>query len=174
MGHPVLYRTSWCMVVSHLLAVLDFEGPLLLQWSYMCGPSTSVWNHGTTSRLAVWSDRAMMTMGCLLDFYFMATLAVSRTVVLLALNVAAVTAYVLAKRITKTSAGQASMYVRATACHVMAHALVTCSHCVMLYFIDHSSKDKALSTRLLVVVLGLSPLVAFYASCRGASSAGCA
>lgn len=180
MGHPLLYLTSWCMIIPHFLAVYAFQGPLILQWSYVCGPSTSVWNHGTTAKLAMLSDRIMMAVGCIIDLYFMSTLALSQARFLIFLNTAAIAAYVAAKcitggarAITKEGKGLtwADIHPYASACHVLAHAMVSLSHFTMLYYIHHntSAQDTATaraerfaSARCLVLAAGALPLVMYF------------
>jgi hypothetical protein len=102
-------------------------GPLLLRCSYLGGPATSVWNHGTTSCLAQLADRAAMAVGCALDVCYMATLPLPQAALLSLGNGAAVAAYCLAKR-------QATRRV-ATAWHLASHACVSASHGAMLYFL---------------------------------------
>ena len=47
-----------------------FSGPFILQLVYLSGLSTSVWNHGTTNIVALWSDGLMMAIGWGIDLYF--------------------------------------------------------------------------------------------------------
>ena len=180
MGHPVLFITSLCMIIPHLAAVCMFGGPLCLQWSYICGPSTSVWNHGTTNRLAMWSDRIMMTVGCTIDFYFMSTLHTSQAVQILVLTIAAVTAYVVAKYITGgareiSAEGKnltwADVNPWATMCHIVAHTMVSISHYSMLYFISQNRQSnhgqdedtqRFPLTRCLALAAGVMPLLLYF------------
>lgn len=178
MGHPVLFITSLCMIIPHLAAVCMFGGPLCLQWSYICGPSTSVWNHGTTNRLAMWCDRIMMAVGCVIDFYFMSSLHTSQAVLLLISTVMALTAYAVAKYITGgvraiSAQGKSLTWVEvnpyATMCHITAHTMVSISHYSMLYFISqnsnhdqHEDTQSFSLTRCLAFTAGVMPLLLYF------------
>lgn len=180
MVNPVLHCTSWCMVVVHGFAIREFQGPLVLQWCYLCGPLTSVWNHGTTTKLAMFADRIMMHVGCMIDFYFMSTLALSQSMLLLFSNLAAITAYVGAKWIAAgmSEEGKADISPNpfATTCHITSHAMVSFSHYNMLYFMhqNRSEDDMAAAegftfTRSLVLAAGFLPLVMYIIHVRKAS-----
>lgn len=127
MANFALLCSSCGMVLLHAAAVAAFGGPLLLRCSYLGGPATSVWNHGTTSCLAQLADRAAMAVGCALDVCYMATLPLPQAALLSLGNGAAVAAYCLAQR-------QATRRV-ATAWHLASHACVSASHGAMLYFL---------------------------------------
>lgn len=151
MAHPVLYMTSWFMVAFHFAAVFRFDGPLILQWSYLCGPSTSVWNHGTTCNLAMLCDRAMMTVGCMIDVFFASKLVIYQAGLVLFSNVAAIAAYASAKKFFNGDQALAPDSEKvtspgATACHVVAHITVTCSHCGMLYFLHYNAQATVSSS----------------------------
>ena len=85
------------MCVVHYIAVHYYGGPELLQWCYISGIATSVWNHGTVSSVAVWSDRLMMLCGFLIDMYFMSTLPFNQAIFVLAGSFLAVGFYFVAK-----------------------------------------------------------------------------
>lgn len=173
MAHPVLFITSLCMIIPHFTAVFTFGGPLILQWSYLSGPSTSVWNHGTVNRLAMWSDRIMMTVGCAIDLYFILSLPLSRAVHLVFLTIIAVTAYAVAKYITGgaraiSTDGKKMTWTEvnpwASMCHVVAHACVSISHYSMLRFISQNDDDMQRSplTRCFALTAGVMPLLLYF------------
>jgi 1-acyl-sn-glycerol-3-phosphate acyltransferase len=173
MAHPVLFVTSLCMIVPHLAAVLAFGGPLILQWSYLCGLSTSVWNHGTVNRLAMWCDRIMMTVGCAIDFYFILSLPLSDAVHLLFLTIMAVTAYAVAKYITGgaraiSADGRKMTWSEvnpwASLCHVVAHVCVCISHYSMLNYISQNDEDTQAFDlkRCLALTAGVMPLFLYF------------
>ena len=172
MAHPVLFITSLCMFLAHLVSIFTFGAPLILQWSYLCGVSTSVWNHGTVNRFAMWSDRIMMVVGCAIDLYFILSLPLSQAVHLLSLTMIAVAAYAVGKYITG-GARAISVDVKgltwkegnpwASTCHVVAHAFVSLSHCSMLYFIRLNDDDAETHpvARSLVLTAGVMPLLLY-------------
>ena len=180
MPHPVLIITSLCMIIPQFAAVFTFGGPLILQWSYLSGPSISVWNQGTTNRLAMWSDRIMMTVGCTIDFYFMSTLHTSQAVQILVLTITAVTAYVVAKYITGgaraiSAEGKIMTWAEvnpwATMCHIVAHTMVSILHYSMLYFISQNRQSnhgqdedtqRFPLTRCLALAAGVMPLLLYF------------
>jgi hypothetical protein len=56
------------LVPPHFGAVFYFvKAPRVLRVVYLIGPLTSVWNHGSTSAAAQWTDRAAMSVGCAID-----------------------------------------------------------------------------------------------------------
>lgn len=170
MAHPALFITSWLMTLPHFWAVLCFGGPLALQWSYISGPCTSIWNHGCTDKTAMLADRLMMTLGCLLDLYYiMQELTQQQQIASTCATILAVAAYLMAKkssgfRRAVTDKGQAlewkDINVTATFWHSTAHLMVCVSHFSVLYFIHvNGNYGNTWSVeRFCAISLGLVPL----------------
>lgn len=151
MAHPILHISSWMMMIPHLLTVYWYSGPFILQWSYLCGPSTSVWNHGTTNIFALWSDRLMMTLGCMIDLCFMVMLPWREGIVVFVFTAAAVASYFCAKftsgseRPLSTKGKSLTMKeikLTPSLFHGLAHMFVSLSHFSMLYYYRHGSKGS--------------------------------
>ena len=108
MTNHILCVTSCVMLLSHTQS-LHASTPTPLVISYVLGPLTSIWNHGTTSTWAKWTDRITMTAGFLLDLHY----CHSSTILLLLFT--SILAYLYAKHTH-------------IAWHVLAHACVCLAH----------------------------------------------
>jgi hypothetical protein len=97
MAHPTLFITFLIMMILHFVAKCWFSGLIVLQWAYLSGPSTSVWNHGTMNTVALWSDRSMMTIGFLIDLYFMYKLPMNEGAIVFIFTATAFASYLCAK-----------------------------------------------------------------------------
>jgi len=71
MSHPVLFLTSLFMWAAHAAAILLYGGPCHLQFFYMLGPCTSIWNHGSDNASAKWLDRVSMLAGFIVDAHWL-------------------------------------------------------------------------------------------------------
>jgi glucose dehydrogenase len=122
MANAALHAAACALLVAHVLlvTVLLFCGggppPLALQLTYVLGALAGVWNHGTTSAAARWTDRIAMVVGLGVDLYYVATRLAregdrAAVVCLLAL---AVLAYASAK-CASSSAASASALASASA-----------------------------------------------------------
>jgi hypothetical protein len=148
-----LHLTSWIMCLLHYYAVQIYGGPEVLQLCYISGIMTSVWNHGTVSDVAVWSDRMMMLCGFLIDLYFMSTLPFNQGILVFSASLLAVMFYFIAKAIQlnfclpRVSFGgffgrynhNRSYSPISCFSHCLAHLSVTVSHTWMLYFLSLQS-----------------------------------
>lgn len=66
----MLFRSSMFITILHILAQLWYrQTNLILTLTIIGGLSTSIWNHGTTSRIAMISDRVMMVIDFCADAY---------------------------------------------------------------------------------------------------------
>jgi hypothetical protein len=151
MAHPLLLISSLTMTIPHFLAVYWFSCPYILQLSYLSGLSTSVWNHGTTNIVALWSDRLMMMIGFGIDFYFMYMLSWNEGTVVFVLTIASVSCYFCAKfmsgfEIPKSKKDKPltmkEIELMPSLFHVLAHLFVSMSHVFMLYFCAHGSNGS--------------------------------
>jgi hypothetical protein len=153
MAHPLLLISSLTMTIPHFVAVQWFSGPFILQLAYLSGLLTSVWNHGTTSMVALWSDRLMMMIGCGIDFYFMYMLPWDEGAVIFVLVIASVACYHYSKVISgsgksKLKEGRAltmkELDLIQSLFHVLAHMFVSMAHVFMLYWYAHGSNGSTI------------------------------
>jgi hypothetical protein len=109
MANPVLLYSSAVVTLLHLIGVLYANGnaPAWIVAYMLTGCATSIWNHGTTSELAKWSDRGAMYFGTCATYW-----NTSHSRLYLAL-VPMIVAYVAAKRWALVEA------------HIAAHAIIT-------------------------------------------------
>jgi hypothetical protein len=127
MANTILFITSCVMVVLHLLAVMWYGGPVPLQVLYVVGPTTSFLNHGTTLQWALWLDRSVMAVGCLMDQWYAWHLpqwgflwsAIACTLI----------CYAVAKFMALNN-----LFAWSQVFHVASHVLVTTEHIVLLYY----------------------------------------
>jgi glucose dehydrogenase len=155
MANAALHAAACALLVAHVLLVtvllLCGRGPppLALQLTYVLGPLAGVWNHGTTSAAARWTDRIAMTVGLGVDLYYVATRLAregdrAAVACLLAL---AVLAYASAKCASSAAARADDDYyddddgdaattttppTRDITTHLLAHALVLTAHAWLL------------------------------------------
>ena len=141
--NPTLFTTSCVMLAGHLILVLCFShSPLPLLIMYV-GPLTSVWNHGTTSEIAKWSDRCVMTIGLGVDLWFICRLSDTWqhiTMVVLFLSWALALYFggkVFVERSDNTNA-DAEEDILDSMPHAIADICILASHvCLMVYYKDH-------------------------------------
>jgi hypothetical protein len=125
MVHRTLFYSSLGLgVVTHGILLWLSRGyahPWLLRGTLIAGVAASVWNHGVTNRWARRIDRFVMCVGCILDAYFVCHLDLRQARWLGSLVLMlSVLAFAWAKRTHTTSP------------HVVAHALVTTVHALLL------------------------------------------
>jgi len=116
MVNTTLFVSAAISSAIHAAAILWTQPPLPYAIFLAAGCVTGLWNHGTTSDLAKWSDRTMMWTGLPLTFF------IAPTPALQVLTLCIVPAYGTAKRF------------RCTAAHVAAHILITFIHLQILAF----------------------------------------
>ena len=114
MVNLILFRSSVFLGICHFMIpiftkVSYFDKLMIL---YYFGIVTSLWNHGTTSSMAKWSDRVVMYVGCLSDFLFCLHHLVFCPFLLIY-----VTCYILAKCEQKNGF------------HITTHVVATGLHC---------------------------------------------
>ena len=140
MANPYLFVSALLLLaVPHLCSVLRFwaSAPHALRCLYIAGPCTSVWNHGSNSRAALWADRSAMALGCLIDCRFILFVLPRCTadgVTISALLAAAVALYSLAKMLASDPL------------HVLSHACVSAAHFAMLAAWPHAAASGSSST----------------------------
>jgi hypothetical protein len=151
MAHPLLLISSLTMTIPHFVAVHWFSGPFILQLLYLSGLLTSVWNHGTTNIVALWSDRLMMMIGCGIDFCYMYMLPWDQGAVIFVLVIASVACYHCAKVISaseknKWKEGRAltmkELDLIQSLFHLLAHMFVSMAHVFMLYWYADGSNGS--------------------------------
>ncbi len=71
MANPYLFTSSALLGALHFYWLWSLRpcNSMLLQSIIIVGVLTSVWNHGTTSKAAMYSDRAVMVIGFVVDVY---------------------------------------------------------------------------------------------------------
>jgi hypothetical protein len=107
MVNPTLFVSAILCSALHSAAILWYQPPLPYTIFLASACATSMWNHGTTSTLAKWSDRAIMGIGLPVTF------ALAPTSALQALTVDIMLVYGLAK------------HRQSTPLHIVAHILIT-------------------------------------------------
>jgi hypothetical protein len=150
MANATLFATACALLLAHvaLLGTLCRSNETALQAVYVLGPLAGVWNHGTTSAAARWTDRIAMVVGLGVDLYYVAAARLPRegdragVACLLAL---AVLAYA-ASRASSSSSSSASAVTAVVGdgdgdgdgtrkditTHLLAHALVLAAHAWLL------------------------------------------
>lgn len=83
MANHVLFMSSCMMLLLHCIALYAFGAPVILQYVYILGSFTSLWNHGTSCTSARWSDRSVMVVGLGVDIWFIFRLKGSVTCIIL-------------------------------------------------------------------------------------------
>jgi hypothetical protein len=139
MAQPILFASAYLMLIFHTLAVSLYGGPWALRISYIVGPLTGMWNHGSTSQWAKWADRIAMAIGFCVDVWYIALLADVLVGLLLA---TAVAFYLGAKAVhvytTKTDKSCHSQHAlhdlfnTSVLLHWLSHAFVTAAHVCFL------------------------------------------
>jgi hypothetical protein len=143
MANPVLFASSLFFAYLHLALILIFQPvPRLFSFTILSGVLSSIWNHGTTSELAKWSDRGAMAVGAAVDFAYIYSVPIGRRPLLAALIVAAIAGYAGAKALVRRQAPQAKQKRAPWALaavlssgdlpHLLAHACLSCTHFVMI------------------------------------------
>ena len=109
MANPVLLYTASVSTLFHLIGLLYANGnvPAWIVAYMMTGCATSIWNHGTTSELAKWSDRVAMWVGTAATYWN---------------TVGQPTHYMIPPMII---AYFAAKYLGRTEPHIAAHAIIT-------------------------------------------------
>jgi hypothetical protein len=73
MTNPILFATSWIMLVLHAVTFIYLFSknvPLSLVFLYIGGSLTSIINHGTSNFVSKWIDRIVMTLGLCIDIWY--------------------------------------------------------------------------------------------------------
>lgn len=123
MTHFVLLASSFMMIGTHMIAIYAFSGPILLQYVYVIGSFTSIWNHSTTCASAQWTDRVAMFVGLCVDLWYIAHLAViAEAIVVGVLIGCSLVSYGCGKR------------MGSILLHVYSHMFVCLSHFSLLLF----------------------------------------
>lgn len=127
MAQPILFASAYLMLIFHALAVSLYSGPWALRISYIVGPLTGMWNHGTFSQWAKWADRIAMAIGLCVDVWYIVFLADVLVGVLLA---SAVAFYLWAKAAHVCMAKQPmhDLCNASVLLHWLSHAFVTAAH----------------------------------------------
>eukprot|EP00013_Stygamoeba_regulata_P016456 CAMPEP_0177677920 /NCGR_PEP_ID=MMETSP0447-20121125/28700_1 /TAXON_ID=0 /ORGANISM="Stygamoeba regulata, Strain BSH-02190019" /LENGTH=181 /DNA_ID=CAMNT_0019186823 /DNA_START=11 /DNA_END=556 /DNA_ORIENTATION=- len=133
MANPVLFKSAFTLGMIHFVA-LWISGTLvsLLAFYYAWGIFTSLWNHGTTSRVAMWVDRITMVVAVVLDFAILYFLPSPWRMYLLAAEASGVVSYLSAKFEIAKGGGSGNPY------HVCCHMFATFAHVMILLQLKHS------------------------------------
>ncbi len=119
----ILLASSFMMTVTHLIAIYNFAGPVLLQNLYVIGSYTSIWNHSTTLSAALWTDRIVMFVGFLVDLWFIFHLSNKEGAIIVGVfTVFSLICYALGKKLGSILF------------HLFSHMFVCLSHFSMLLF----------------------------------------
>lgn len=70
MANPLLFKSSIILGFFNVLFVEIWKVPLAYRTYMWMGVFTSIWNHGTTSNLAKYSDRAVMFINAIPDIIY--------------------------------------------------------------------------------------------------------
>lgn len=141
MANPVLFASSLFFAFLHLALILYFQPPLAFSYCILCGVFSSVWNHGTTSDVAKWSDRGMMAVGAIVDSAYIAAVPTASRLLLASLIVAAIVGYAGAKALVRVSKKKeaspaasvfAAVFTSGNLPHLLAHLCLSCTHFIMI------------------------------------------
>lgn len=69
MANTLLFHTSLLCTLIQMVACALTDPPLTLHLTVIVGCCTSLWNHGSTSATARYTDRAAMCVGLIIDLY---------------------------------------------------------------------------------------------------------
>jgi hypothetical protein len=130
MAQPILFASAYLMLIFHALAVSLYSGPWALRVSYIVGPLTGMWNHGTTSPWAKWADRIAMVMGLFVDVWYMIIFSAD---VLAGLLLAAAVALYLCAKAKQEQAQLEDFFNASVFLHWLSHAFVTAAHVSFLH-----------------------------------------
>lgn len=141
MANSILFASSLFFAFLHLALIIFYRPPLTLSYSVLCGVFSSLWNHGTTSEIAKWSDRGMMAVGAIIDFAYLATVPTASRLLLAALVVAAIVGYAGAKALVRVAQKKevapaatvfAAVFTSGNLPHLLAHLCLSCTHFIMI------------------------------------------
>lgn len=137
MANSVLFISSCMILATHCIAFYCFNAPIILQYTYILGSYTSLWNHGTSCVVARWSDRLVMLGGLVVDIWFIFCQHKSSSgIALLCIFTAlSIVCYGCAKCLGQPMAN---------VFHVYSHMFVCMSHFTMLLFLC-SNNEKSIS-----------------------------
>lgn len=126
------------MLMVHVIALSMFRAPASLVFMYMVGPALGVLNHGLTSRMLRWADRAGMGAGLCLDLLWTlhwAPLPPSEVTSFLLIEGCAIVSYCMAKVLSRDARAPSSLRdVMPLPCalHCASHAFVSSAHVLLL------------------------------------------
>jgi len=111
MANRILFASSVICGLLHILAMIMFAPPNILLITFLCGSISSIYNHGSTKNLAKWTDRIVMVIGMIIEFFF----ASNTHVVLILISICL---YFSGKRL-KSSVPHLVAHFILTTCHIM-------------------------------------------------------
>jgi hypothetical protein len=140
MANWFLFLSSCGFGSLHLLLLYYFQPhSVLLVGSILCGVTTSIWNHGVTSKIAMYADRLMMWVGCLINVRLISQLVTSSRymvqLVCYGLLISSAMVYIVAKRfMTKFQLASSvdSVCQAGDIPHGLAHAILTLMHAILI------------------------------------------
>lgn len=141
MANPTLFATSCIMLAGHLILVcLMSNSPLPLLVIYVVGPLTSVWNHGTTSDIAKWSDRCVMTLGLGIDLWFLShdISGAWPRITMVALFLSWALVLFFGGKVCMKRSDDTKEDILESLPHAIAHICILLSHVCMLYYYRES------------------------------------
>jgi hypothetical protein len=123
MANFILLASSFMMIGTHMIAIYAFSGPILLQYVFVIGSFTSIWNHSTTCIAACWTDRIVMCVGLCVDIWFIIHLPFKDEAIVVGVLIGcSVVCYACGKRL-------GSLLL-----HLYSHMFVCLSHFSLLVF----------------------------------------
>ena len=159
MANPVLFASSLFLAFVHLALILAQQPlPRLFSFTVLCGTFSSIWNHGTTSEIAKWTDRSMMAVGAVVDFAYLSSVPMEMRPLLCGLIVCAILGYFGAKFLVVRAppptgkAGKAGLKggdasPAGNAPHLVAHVLLSLTHFIMTYQLSrHCAEPSSASS----------------------------
>lgn len=129
MANPLLFRSACLLGSLHVVLVLLYEIPFFLALAYLCAVATSVWNHGTTSGLAKWTDRFTIVCAVIVDSMYIAVMPAAQLCLGAVLVVAGVSCYFMAKAAIRS--GQSG-----DPYHVLSHCFGTVLNIIVIISIS--------------------------------------
>ena len=125
MANPLLFKSSLICGGIHVLLVIGWGAPFLLSLCYTIGVITSIWNHGTTSELAKWSDRVFIAIAVIVDIVYMFFLPLISLFIAISTISFSVVLFLMAKKEIKNGKSGNPF-------HLGSHVVATILHSILI------------------------------------------
>ncbi len=120
MANFLLFKSTLFFSIFHLLMLNQYEVPVIFMLMILINLATSVINHGLTDNFFVYLDRFTISIGIIIDFYYI--VFHFKEFMLFVLLCQSIILYILAKM------------TRNDFYHLLSHCVITYLHIIMIYF----------------------------------------